>query len=383
MILCLAMVIVIIVGIVGAGRITESWQERTVRFDLSDDVGGLNVGDDVRIGGFKVGILKSIELFGYEKPDPKMAPSVLVTFSMPARYVLRDGSRVRIQGTLTGQSWLNIDYLGAGEPIGNDTPLDGQAGTFTVLENTLSDIAPQAKGLLGDVRGQTVPKLNAALDNVNGLVGDVRDKEQDLVPRARALIDRAVDALTAVRDMIGPSNGDFHGAMADLHHITTEINNKLPTLLDRATTIFQALDADVQKISGVLTDTQTLVANARDATGTLKDVIVGNKGKLDSMIANLKITSDNLKNATAEVERSPWRLLYRPGPGEMANLNLFDSARQFADGANAVSDASLALRDALQDKADPAEIKKLQQNLDESFAHFQLVEAKLWKSVEQ
>jgi hypothetical protein len=31
----------------------------------------------------------------------------------------------------------------------------------------------------------------------------------------------------------------------------------------------------------------------------------------------------------------------------MANLNLYDSARQFADGAGSLNDAALALRDAL------------------------------------
>ena len=61
MILTVAMVIAIIVGIVGSSRLVESWQERTVQFDLGDDVGGLNVGDDVRIGGFKVGVIKDIQ----------------------------------------------------------------------------------------------------------------------------------------------------------------------------------------------------------------------------------------------------------------------------------------------------------------------------------
>jgi ABC-type transporter Mla subunit MlaD len=378
------MVIAIIVGIVGSSRLVESWQERTVQFDLGDDVGGLNVGDDVRIGGFKVGVIKDIQLFGYENPEPKAQPKVLVTFSLPSRYVIRDGTRVRIQGTLTGQSWLNIDYLGAGEAIGNASPIEGNASMMTVLESTLSDIAPQAKGLVADVRTGTVPRVNNALDHATALVSDLQTQEGSLAPKAQALLDRAIEALTAVRDIIGPSTGDFRGAVADVHHITSSVNDRLPSLLDEASSIFKTLDVDVQKAETMLTDAQATLANTRDATGTLRSVIVDNRGKLDAMIGNFKTTSDNLKEASATIQRSPWRLLYKPGPDEVANLNLFDSAREFADGANSVSDASAALRDALKDKdADPAEIKKLQQVLDDSFAHFQQVEQKLWKSVQQ
>jgi len=100
------------------------------------------------------------------------------------------------------------------------------------------------------------------------------------------------------------------------------------------------------------------------------------------MIASLKVTGDNLKAASAEVRRSPWRLLYNPAPNEMANLNLYDSARQFAEGASALEDAATALRDTLQQKdADPEHVKKLMEHLDESFVGFQKVEQKLWADV--
>jgi predicted Zn-dependent peptidase len=66
----------------------------------------------------------------------------------------------------------------------------------------------------------------------------------------------------------------------------------------------------------------------------------------------------------------------------MGNLNLFDATREFADGANNVNDASLALRDALKNpNSDPKEIQKLMDQLDQAFANFNLVEHKLWDSV--
>ena len=66
----------------------------------------------------------------------------------------------------------------------------------------------------------------------------------------------------------------------------------------------------------------------------------------------------------------------------MANLNLFDAARAFAEGANEMSDAATALRDALSDPAaKPELIENLVQQLDKSFGEFKTVEDELWQRV--
>ena len=68
----------------------------------------------------------------------------------------------------------------------------------------------------------------------------------------------------------------------------------------------------------------------------------------------------------------------------MANLNLYDAARQFSDGATELNDASLALRDALKDgHADPQTVDKLVHRLQSSFDNFQKVEDELWNKVKQ
>ena len=69
-------------------------------------------------------------------------------------------------------------------------------------------------------------------------------------------------------------------------------------------------------------------------------------------------------------------------PGELVNLHLYDSARQFAEGANQLSEAALALRDALKDpNTQPEQVQKLVDRLDQSFANFGQIEQELWKQV--
>jgi hypothetical protein len=131
-------------------------------------------------------------------------------------------------------------------------------------------------------------------------------------------------------------------------------------------------------------DIQKTVANTKDLSGSLKGVVGGNESKLQGIIDSLKLTGENLKATSAEVRRSPWRLLYKPGPNEVANLTLYDSARQFADGANELNDAASSLRDALKTgTASPPEVKAMVDRLERSFDRFREVEGKLWSEVKQ
>src|SRR5687767_13109360 len=104
----IALIIGVIVGIKGIGRILEPSQEATVTFKLTDDIGGLRAGGDVRIGGFKAGVVRDIEIV----EQPGESPHVVVRCSVPARFQIRKDARVRVQDTLTGSSWLNFDSLG-------------------------------------------------------------------------------------------------------------------------------------------------------------------------------------------------------------------------------------------------------------------------------
>ena len=131
-------------------------------------------------------------------------------------------------------------------------------------------------------------------------------------------------------------------------------------------------------------DVQKTVANTRDISDNVKQVIGGNRGKLDGIVASIKTTGDNLKAASSEIRRSPWRLLYQPKQDELSNLNLYDSARQFAEGANELNDAAQALRDAVNSKeSDPQQLQKLVNRLEKSFSNFHDVEDKLWRGVKE
>src|SRR5689334_21497939 len=72
-ILSIVLAITVIIGIKGLDRLLDPVEKRYARFTLQDDLGGLRVGDDLRIGGFKVGQVREIEVV--PPGDPRLAKS--------------------------------------------------------------------------------------------------------------------------------------------------------------------------------------------------------------------------------------------------------------------------------------------------------------------
>src|SRR5688572_32288016 len=56
------LILAVIVSIQGIGQLFAPHQERAASFLLTDDLGGLQVGDEVRLGGFKVGTVTGIDI---------------------------------------------------------------------------------------------------------------------------------------------------------------------------------------------------------------------------------------------------------------------------------------------------------------------------------
>jgi len=374
------LIVIIVMAIKGGAGLTEQQQTRVVRFKLSDDLGGLRVGDDVRVGGYKVGAVKAIDPSDLDGAEPQL----MVTFSLPARYKLRSDAMIGVQTTLTGSPCLNLASLGSpGQPEAVDN-LVGTADPKTILLASLARVGEDIPSITHDVRTVTLPKVNGAVDSFHQtgdsathLVRHVDEKIDPIVGKYDAVTEKAGGALDSIHEMVGPSVKDFHGTMADLHAITGELKDKVPELLTKVSTTIDGTHAALDSV-------QKTVENTQEISASVRSLIADNHGKLDSIIASVKTTGDNLKAASMEIRHSPWRLLYQPSSAEMSNLNVFDAARQFADGANELNDAAQALKDAANEKdADPKKVQEMLKRLEKTFAKFHDVEQKLWTDVKQ
>jgi len=333
--------VAVIITIGGADVLLVKQQKRVVQFELKANVGGLRKGDEVRIGGFRAGQIRAVDVV----PDEQNRSMVDVTFTMPEKYVIRHGAKVGVESTITGSSVLNFESLGDGKELTTDEVLHGEPGTITRVFENINALAPRIEAIAADIQAKTLPAANATVVKI----GSAADEGKLFL----------VDA----RGVIGDTKTDIRTTIANLSSATTAMKEKLPAILDNA---------------------GASLTNIKDVTASARTVIAGNKGKLQAIVSNIKATSDNLKSTSVEVRHSPWRLLYKPGADEMANLNLFDAARQFADGASELNEASMALRDgAANPQLSKEEVAKLMEKVDKSFTHFKEVEEKLWASVKE
>src|SRR3954468_23009314 len=140
-ILSIVLILIVKVMIKGVGRFTEPILLRTVEFSLTDNIGGLRIGDDVRVGGLKIGIVKAIDLI----PQADGSERIRIAFTMPARIPLHRNAHMQVESTVTGTSDLNIDSLGDGALLAENEPLVGSPGTLNAILAGAQQLMPLVK----------------------------------------------------------------------------------------------------------------------------------------------------------------------------------------------------------------------------------------------
>jgi len=359
----LTVTVILLIHGVSAGptrTIQASWK-------LTDDIGGLRAGDDVRVGGLKVGQVRDVHVEDADGTDPHIA----IAFTIPANYAIHSDATVQAQSSLTGAADLNIESFGVGAPLAEGQVLVGIPDSKNALFASLGRSGPHIEEAIAQLNSQTIPAFTQTATSAKALIAHADTKIDPVA-------DSTSRAAGQVADLLGDTKPDIRGTLKHLNSASATIAEKLPGVAAQLQGVLTKIDTSLASAQVAILDIQKTAANARDLTQSLRGVIIDNRSKLDGMIASLKITSDNLKLASVEIRHSPWRLLYKPTPDEAGNMNLYDSAREFAEGANSLDDAAGALRDALKDPAaNPAQIQKLMQQLNVSFDHFHEVENKL------
>lgn len=262
---------------------------------------------------------------------------------------------------------------------------------FAAMSNRLSALGEAVAGSkpLDQLpeRSQKVAQIVTALNQMTqALGGDVpADRLTDRAQR----IDRAAADLTA-------AIADAKAMLGTGKRLLTDNEKRLTDAIEAA----RAAMSDAREIAGrmkksTLEKIDSAFGKAKDAlddlkvtTGEFKTLAVSQRPVLDRMIANMRLSSDQLKLATIEIRRSPWRLLYQPSDKELETDNLYDSARSFSLAAGSLESTAESLRMMLEkfgDKLDPndANVKLMLDNLHQSFEGYHQAEQKFWDALSE
>lgn len=343
---------------IGAADLFQPVAGKAVFFsNISEGSLGLIEGSDVLLGDLRIGKVVSIQ------PDPDRKRILYhVTLQDPRYPVYADGQAV-IASVLLGTAPLSVTDLGH--------PQAGPADEEHAIH--IGGGVIQALGKLS----QTVEtELNTA--NSDSLLSKIKTMAANLAGASEDIA-----AITKkLRPELDPAGND-----------TLAANLKTTSRHLRQTT--EKIDQYVQKDLGELLRKVREIADAVLQTAQNLDVssekikllLSANAPGIDEMVDNMVLVSANLKAASTEIRRNPWRLFYKPDEKKMRSTDLYDAARAFDEGANQLNIALTRLT-ALRsmDSDDPATqkaIRRVRKQLLESFTKFKKVEDALWKEVSE
>jgi phospholipid/cholesterol/gamma-HCH transport system substrate-binding protein len=243
------------------------------------NVAGLNVGDEVRYGGVRVGTVSALEI------DPAGASRINVRFRVRRNTPVRTDTRASItQLGLLGQPYLALD--------------PGATGGAALAEGAT---VPSEDNLSVQ---DAMRRLAISLDRADSVFASI-DRLAKANPLAR------LDTTLARADTL------VRGATLGSERLLTRLDNasrQLATLLARSERLVGTIDTAVSKAGPGLTaaqkdavetlrETRTLVAELRDA--------LEQGGGVTQLVRNLNTASENFARLSARIERDPGGMLLR------------------------------------------------------------------------
>ncbi|MBN1554477.1 MAG: hypothetical protein JXA11_07010 [Phycisphaerae bacterium] len=341
---------------IGASDLFTSVAAEAVFYsNISEGSLGLIDGGDVLLGDLKIGKIVSIE------PDEQNKRILYhVNIEDPRYTIYADGTAI-ISSVLLGTAPLSVTDLGHKEK--------GPADEAHAIH-----IGGGVMQALGKLSNTVDVELNP--ENPDSLLSKIKSMADDLAGASKDIA-----AITKkLRPELDPTHEDT---------IAANLKTTSRNLADTTTKIDKYVKDDVGKLLvkiREIADAVLKTANNLDVSSEkIKMLLVANSSGLDEMIDNMVLVSANLKAASTEIRRNPWRLFYKPDDKKMRSTNLYDATRAFDEGANQLNIAvtkMAALRGL--DPKDPEtkkEIQRIRRKLLDSFTKFKKVEDVLWKEV--
>ncbi|MFA6133073.1 MAG: hypothetical protein WC869_03535 [Phycisphaerae bacterium] len=323
---------------------------------------GLKVGSLTQITDEVVGKIQDI------RPDPTHQRTLyVVELTREGLTIHADGNAIVASG-LVGDRQLIITSRGsdAAPPTDESNPVEIRGG----LEQTMNTIANVADNLR-EISRTILKELSA--------------REPDsLLGKIHALSDNLKAASAHIMQMAGQLAPEFD--RDDPNSMLARLKQTATSLADATATIDQYAKTDVAEILAQLRQFNSEILKVSKDFSTISEtarqVVVLNRDNLNQIIENLVQVSAELKATSADVRRSPWKMFYKPKPGEMRSQDIQDAARAFADGASQLNQTIARLKALPPDiRSDDPELTRIRDEIKESFDKFSTAEQALWKEL--
>ncbi|MGV0642335.1 MCE family protein [Mycolicibacterium sp. XJ879] len=277
------------------------------------EVGGLQAGKAVRVSGFEVGQVKSIEVDG---------PRALVTFTVDSDIRLGDRTEAAIKTEgLLGTKILEVTSRGDGQQEGT-IPLDRTTSPYE-LPDALGELATTISGLntnqlsdslrvLSETFSDTPPELKIAIEGVARFSDTLNERDAQL----RGLLGNANKATTVLAER----SNQIVSLVADTNALLAELENQ-SAALDEVSGNISALSAQLQ---GFIGENRETLRPALDKLNGVLTIIDNRKERLQK---SLELVTDYVMSLGESVSGGPFFKNY------VANLLPGQFLQPFIDAA--------------------------------------------------
>lgn len=321
-------------------------------FTVKDGVAGLARGSAVRVGGLLLGEVTRIE--PVTPPANEPVSEITVHFELDADIPLYSNAVGYRAAPLLGDSaWINFATIGGpgmtdadGKPV--EAKLlaagDGIEGMATPgllanivgpdnavrLQKVVANVEQVTDSLRVDYRESIHPALNDAATVIRDFRSDYANW-RGRVESALASAEKAAENLEKATDEASTLVSDAQQALtAARPDITTTLVNVRDASASAREVVARVETSSMPKLEKVLDDAEAGLATIADLVGRADVEFQGQMPAISSSLNDIRTTAQQLKLATIEIRRSPWRLLYSPPKDVYANEQLFEAARSFA-----------------------------------------------------
>jgi len=315
---------------------TTSVSQYKVTFRVSEGVGTLASGSQVRLGGVLIGDVESVTP-RIESNSPTSQIDVL--FNLDKQYTVYTNASIHSRTGLLGSTgWLEITNVGTGDIATSKTELVGSTETM-VSQFLGSDAEANISKSLAALR-----KISEAFSNESGGLSLLLGEEES--QSLQEAIGAAKSGLQSMESMLKTTNSVWPEWKESITEILVGSKN-LPSELTATLQEIQETVKDVR--SNILPNVEQSIQSLKGTMLSLESMSMTYKQhspawakQVSNIIQNVGQLSTSAERAIDEISASPWRLLYRPTDREIAYEQL-----------NA---ASWKLMEALSDLRESADI---------------------------
>jgi ABC-type transporter Mla subunit MlaD len=371
---------------------TRPMRDYTVTFDVASGIRNLKKGADVRIGGVVMGKVSAVKP---QISEGRAFETIRVEFSLDRRAELFADARVFVIAPLIGSgAWLEIFDVGdpaRGQPP--DRTLAGMTdpGLLTTLlgpagagkaEAIITDVravADDIRQVTGGIR-ESWPDWEASVDRVMNWAAEATDDLDAILATGQGAVTDARNGINEVREAVAANRPKVDATLEDAQAIGENVRAASEDVRAIAQT---ARSTTIEKVHAVLDRGQQAVDEAAGALSDIRTEFTGWAPEIDDALANANLSAQQLKLASIEIRRSPWKILYRPTSEELEHELLYEAARSFAVAAADLKAAGESVRRVLDEHgerlaADDQTLQRIQRNLLDSLSNYEKAQQRLF-----